>query len=141
MLLLSGCADTIGPEFVGTFNLVERNGNALSVPMDIEVNGSRCAHRILYSTLRIDGNGRWSENSRTQVLCEEPGAFPAEPFDAEDQGRAEPTSDSAHEIILTSRELDKAGMTQKVTATGSRFSLTVRDRNDKVTAFVYQRIP
>ena len=139
-LFQCGVLYALEPAFVGSYRLIERNGQALPAPFTIQINGSKCTHKTLSSKLTIGGNGSWSEKIRAQVLCRVVGAFSPEPVVGEDHGQVVMDKGRRPRIVFSSSELQKGRATQSATLVGNKLFAVYRESDGKITQFVFERI-
>ena len=143
LIFVYACSQqTVDASFVGTFQLVTRDGEALPAPIVIDMNGNQCTHQVLSTVLTIDTGGTWTETVRAQVLCEAKAVWSPEPFERTGGGNVAMVGSDKGAIQLLSQELDEMDGTQVASMHGEELHMTYENvRTGKRMMFVYRRHP
>jgi hypothetical protein len=141
-LALSSCSrNEIDPAFVGTFELISRDGRPLPAVLQFTQDSQKCTNEMLNATLTIWRNGKWTESYRARRQCGLGGSALDEINEREEHGSASHPFNDRGMLVLTSVEAENEGFEQ--TATVERDELRMHSAVPAAgidIKFVYRRI-
>jgi len=135
-LLLFGCQSTgLPPEFVGTFELLTRNGNPLPAPIPVTIDSQECLNDLLSGTLTIKADSTWTESLSFRHRCGPELAEVAPPVQVDESGTVRFLGDEGRLVLV-----DGTGNEHILTVAGDQLHLfTPTPGAGHIFEFTYRR--